>query len=217
MTTPTWDELADSLRWRGVVSFIRHWVGPLDSHHGMPPADLDAILDAKRLKLPVAVREWYLLATEWTQGGLNVWIHPQELTAVEGAIAFLTDTQGIHHWSVRIADQGIEDPPVILCEGIPDGEVVCASFSKFVAAMIMNDVIFDNETEAPVELYRASARATLTCLVPGAFGDFFADAPIESATVVMFDYNGEDGPAYGKSRTSEGQALLERMRLLAGY
>jgi hypothetical protein len=210
--TTSWDELANSPRWRGVVSFVRHWVGPLGLAQGMAPAELDAILSTKRLVLPAAVREWYLLAAHWSQGALNVWIRPRELAELEGVILFLTDTEGIQEWSVRVADQGIEDPPVVARDGSPGGEVVCATFSSFVAAMIMNDVIFDYETDPPVELDPASARSGLTCLVSGSLGRFFADALLESATVVMFDYGGNDGPVLGKSRTPEGRALLDRWR-----
>ena len=77
--TPTWNDLANGERWRGVVSFIRNWVGPFDSGHGIAPKDLDLLLRAKPLNLPAAVREWYLLAANWTQHGLNVWIRPREL------------------------------------------------------------------------------------------------------------------------------------------
>jgi hypothetical protein len=209
MKTPTWNDLAISARWRGVVSFIRNWVGPFESVQGMAPKDLDLILRGKALNLPTAVREWYLLAANWNQGRLAVWIRAEELAACDGVVWILTDTQGITHWGVRVADLDIEDPPVVSREANID--IVSPSFSKFVAAMIVNDALFDSEFEAPVELVHGSARAEQMCLFSSCFGDFFADGLLESATVVMFAYPGH-GPVYGKSRTSAGRELLMRLR-----
>ena len=208
--TPTWNDLATSARWCGVVSFIRNWVGPFDSHQGMDPEEFGEILRAKRLNLPAAVREWYLLAANWDQGGLNVWIRPQALTACDGMVWILTDTEGINHWGVRVAELDIEDPPVFSLETNPD-EVDFPSFTMFVAAMIVGDVIFDYETEAPVELNDDSACADLTCLVSARCGNLFADTALGSATVVVFAYPG-NGPLFGKARTPTGRALLHRCR-----
>lgn len=158
------------------------------------------------LNLPSAVREWYLLAANWNQGGMNVWIRPQALTPCEGMVWILADTGGVNLWGIRIADSDIDDPPVFVA-GVPNE--VFQSFSQFVAAMIVNDVLFPR---GAVQLNRESARAELMCLVTSTVGDFFADAPLESATVVMFAYPG-NGPVYGKARTPAGNALLQRLRL----
>ncbi len=52
----------------------------------------------------------------------------------------------------------------------------------------------------------------LACLVSARCGAFYAESALESATVVTFAYPG-NGPAFGKSRTSAGDALLQRLRL----
>jgi hypothetical protein len=211
---PTWSELAKSPRWRDVVCFIRDWVGPFDFDHGMALKELDEILLAKRLNLPAAVREWYRLAANWDQEGLNAWIPPQDLTASDGAVWILTDSAGVNHWGIRVADLGAEDPPVF---SLVAHEIDFSNFSSFVPAMIVNDVIFNYETEAeaPVELNPGAAREALACLISSAgCGDFYADAPLESATVVMFTYP-ENGSAFGRARTPTGHALLERLRLHA--
>src|SRR5262249_53145081 len=140
-----WNDLASSRRWRGVVSFIRDWVGPFNSAHGMAPEELDEALRAKSPSLPTAVREWYLLAAGWSQGGLNVWLRPHELTAAEGMICILTDTQGINEWGIRAAEPDVEDPPVSLLQKTP--EIDFPSFASFVAGMIINDVIFASATD----------------------------------------------------------------------
>src|SRR5262249_61073093 len=41
VVTSTWNDLASSARWRGVVSFIRNWVAPFDSEEGMATDELD--------------------------------------------------------------------------------------------------------------------------------------------------------------------------------
>ncbi len=206
-----WSQLANGARWRGVVSFIRNWVGPFDSQQGMAPKELDNILRTKSLHLPTAVREWYVLAANWNQGGLGVWIHPRDLTACaeDGMVWILTDTEGITQWGVRVADLDAEDPPVYsLAAGMDESEF--PNFTSFVGAMIVNDLLFADHREEPVELDPSSARAALHCLVSARCGDFYTDAPLESATVVMFLYP-DGAPAYAKSRTPAGRALLEHL------
>lgn len=208
---PTWSDLANGPRWRGVVSFVHDWVGPFDAKQGMAWEDLNEILDAKSLNLPVAIREWYVLAANWDQGGLAVWIPPQELAASDGMVWILTDMEGITQWGIQVLDFEIEDPPVFSLEEGPS-EFDFPSFTSFVAAMIASDVIFDYSTEEPIELEPSSVRADLTCLVSGRCGDVYADAALDSATVVAFAYP-RGGPAYGRSRTPAGHALLQRLRL----
>jgi hypothetical protein len=209
--TSIWNDLASSERWRGVVSFIRNWVGPFDAYHGMAADELDMILRGKHLQLPPVVREWYLLAAKRDKGGL-VWIRPDELTLCDGMIWILTDREGINHWGVGIADVEIEDPPVVSYEGNPPNAVDFPTFLSFVTAMIANDVLFDYETEEPVELNPHAACEGMTCIVSARCGDLFADSSLESATIIMFAYP-ENGPVFGKSRTPAGRARLEGLRI----
>jgi len=202
----TWNDLATSERWRGIVSFIRHWVGPFDSDMGMPAEELQATLSANHLSLPASVREWYLLAANWKHGVLNVWIHPQELTAYDSVVWLLTDPDGVTHWGVRVVDLDKEDPPVVTME--KNNEVVSPRFSEFAALMTVGDVIFDYAVEAPVELNRDAARADKMRPVSACFGDLYAENNLESATVVMFAYP-NNGPVYGKARTPEGRRFLQ--------
>jgi hypothetical protein len=209
---PTWNDLTSGPRWRGVVGFIRNWVGPLDAAHGMLPAEFAEALQSVPLDLPAAVREWCLLAGNWRQGGANVWIRPHALTIRDGAVCVFTDTQGTVRWGIRVADLQIEDPHIISLDGDPN-EIDFPTFTSFVAAMIVNDVIFfDDETGGSVELNPASVHIELTCLLSARCGAYYADAALESANVVAFAYPG-NGPAFGKARVSAGSALLERLRL----
>jgi len=208
---PTWSDLATDRRWRGVVTFIRDWVGSFDPACGMSAEELDEVLLRESLALPAAVREWYLLAARWSQGGLNVWISPQKLAAEDGMVEVLTDTQGANRWGVRAADHDIEDPPVYDLDANP-AKIDFPSFTSLVAAMIVNDVIFGSDTDEPVELNPGVARAGLTCFVSTRHGDFYADGVLDAAAVVMFAYPG-NGPAYGKTRTHAGHTLLQRFQL----
>jgi hypothetical protein len=210
-TMPTWSDLAIGRRWRGVASFIRDWVGPFDPACGVSAEELDEILLRGALVLPAAVKEWYLLAARWSQDGMNVWISPQKLTAVDGMVEVLTDTQGANRWGVRAADHHIDDPPVYDLDANPT-QIDFPSFTSLVAAMIANDVIFGSDAEEPVELNPGVARAGLTCFVSTRYGDFYADAVLAAAAVVMFAYPG-NGPAYGKARTHAGHTLLQRFQL----
>jgi len=172
----------------------------------MPAQRLDAILRDKSIALPPSVLEWYLLAGNWDQRGLNVWIPQQSFTVTNGTLAVLTDREGINRWGVRIGESEIDDPPVV-CLNYSSVEVAFPSFSNFVAAMIVNDAIFGDVTEDFIELDHETVRQELTCFVASNVGDFFSNGPFESATVVAFAYPG-GSPTYGKSRTPAGRSLL---------
>ncbi len=146
-----WNELAGGERWHGVVSFIRNWVGEIGPEQGMPAAEFEQILREKALTLPAAVCEWRLLAATWNQGGMNVWVPPRELAAYDGMVDVLHDTGGVNAWSVRVADFEHEDPPVV-----SENRIACPSFSQFVAAMIINDVLFGDPNEEALELKRTA-------------------------------------------------------------
>lgn len=207
-----WQILANSSRWRGIVEFIRNWVGPFDCDAGMSESTLDASLNAVGLSLPSAMREWYLLAGNLQQVGLNVWIHPDSLAVHDGVIEVLTDPYGITSWRVSCRRLHVDDPPVDSDDEIDEGAFSC--FTDFVAAMTVNDAIFgDPMVDDTVELNPRDARRTLARLVASRVGDFYADAPLESASVVMFDYLG-DGPTVGKARNATGRQLLDRLRIV---
>jgi hypothetical protein len=207
MTTVTdWNELANSPRWGGVVAFIRNWIGPFNAKMGMNPEELEAILNGKGLHLPVAVREWQILAANWCPGRLNVWIHPSDLTLRDEAVALLTDTVGATSWEIRLADFHELDPPVYSVE--MDCRV-SPSFSKFVAAMTINDVLFGDDEE-PEEVRLLAAQQVLTSFLSSPIGDYFTDNDLKTATVLAFAYpNG--GFAHAKARTSAGRAVLKRL------
>jgi hypothetical protein len=38
-TSPEWQDLANGFRWRGIVAFIRNWIGPFDCDAGMSRSD----------------------------------------------------------------------------------------------------------------------------------------------------------------------------------
>jgi len=212
--TPSWDDLASSERWRGVVAFIRNWVGPLDHSDGFTSETLDEARQAEPVRLPAAVREWCRLAGNWDQRGLKVWVRPGDLTPEGGVVWVLTDPQGITAWGVRAGDLGADDPPVVSREAGP-GEPAFTTFSGFVGAMVVNDVLFGDPADPPAELSPGLPRGGLTCLAASRVGDYFADGPLGSAEVVVFAYPG-DGPVLGKARTAGGRALLQRLRLPPG-
>ncbi|WP_293869024.1 hypothetical protein [uncultured Alsobacter sp.] len=174
---------------------------------------LEAVLRSKGLPLSAAIQEWYLLAGRWNQRGIPHWIAPELLAVDEGVITVLADVHGVESWVVRCEDQGLDDPPVFAA--FETSEVAFPSFSQFVAAMIVNEVLVEAASEGTmVDIGHdawARVRASLTPIVSSSCGEFLADAPLESATVVIFKYPG-DGPTMCRSRTPEGQRWLERLR-----
>jgi hypothetical protein len=127
-------------------------------------------------------------------------------------IGILTDSEGALLWGIRVEDVGIEDPPVV-CDDV-NSEPSFPVISKFVAAMIADDVMIgtDNKSKVEMELNDETARTGLGCLVSSRCGDLIADGPFESATVMIFAYPGKRH-AFGISRTPAGQALLERLQV----
>lgn len=205
----TWEDLANSARWRGIVSFIRNWIGPFDSNQGIAPEELDAILRSNSITLPAVVREWYLLATKWNHDGESRWLPPEELMAHEQKMWISFDVHGVSRWGIRISDLGTNDPPVFSDEDTK--HLIFSSFSQFVAAMIMNDKLYSDVAEDAVELNPDKVLTALTCVVQSTVGNFYADAPLDRATVIAFSYP-RNGPAHGKSRTPDGHALLDQLR-----
>jgi hypothetical protein len=205
-----WADLAASDRWNGIVSFIRNWAGRFDSEMGIPPEELDGVLQAARLTLPAAVREWYLLAGRWKQGGLNVWIPPRELAVHDGALGILTDPEGVNLWGVLVKDT-VDDPPAYCLERDPI-QLDFPNFSKLVTAMVANDVIFDYSDRGPKDLNRTATLGALTRFASmGSGGEYLADRDMSTATVVCYCYP-KGGPVCGRSRTPAGLELLERLR-----
>lgn len=206
--TTAWQELADSPRWRALVAFVRQWVGPFDATSGMAPERLDAVLQTRRLELPAPIREWYLLAGAWSQGGLCLWIRPSELVVQGGRLTVLTDVEGITAWQVRAADFRHPDPPVFSADDQEQADY--AAFTEFVVAMVANDFLFGADEE-PAELNAGKARAALQPIVSARYGDVLADGPLASAEVIAYAY-ADNGPVDGKARTAAGQQLLARLR-----
>jgi hypothetical protein len=126
----------------------------------------------------------------------------------EGRIVVLGDIAGVTGWEIRAVDADIEDPPVYSSD-VPD-DISHPSFSKFVAAMIINDILFADGNY--VELKPQAARSALIPLNLSTDESLFADGPLESATVLVFDYHG-DGPVCAKARAPAGNALLQQLRI----
>lgn len=62
-TTPPWDLIAASPRWRGLTSFVSRWYSrPLVPGDGCTAVELCATEQRLERRLPSAVREWFLLA-----------------------------------------------------------------------------------------------------------------------------------------------------------
>ncbi|WP_345322615.1 hypothetical protein [Novipirellula rosea] len=204
--TDEWDRLANTERWRPLVAFIRNWVGSFDSRCGMSEAELHLILSRHSFAIPSAVCEWYQLSSKWDSHGQNLWIPAQELSVVNDALLLLTDEDGISNWGVMSQDLRIDDPPVVPLE--PLGETMSLSFSMFVLEMVVNDVIFDNNKDDPAEL---SATSGLSCFASTPVGDFMADGPLESASVIAFAYP-SNGPILSRSRSEAGNSLIRNLQ-----
>ena len=67
------------------------------------------------------------------------------LTVEDGVLAYRVEAQGCATWGVPIADLGLADPPVVVCEGYRDGKAwrpFLGSFSLAAVELVLGEALF---------------------------------------------------------------------------
>lgn len=105
-------------RWSLFKDFVAEWYAPLRDGDGYSAEELDAAERRLGVALPVALREWYMLAgrREDITARQNFLVSTEDL-AVEkdsGLLEFLSENQQVVMWGLRPADLVLADPPVWL-------------------------------------------------------------------------------------------------------
>ncbi len=112
-------------RWSLLKDFVAEWHAPLKDGDGYTAEEVDAAERRLGLKLPLALREYYLLAgqREDLVAKQNFLVSPDELEIEEGLLEFYCENQGVVHWGVNPDDLHLPDPPVYLNDdGLYGGE-----------------------------------------------------------------------------------------------
>ncbi|MFF4398755.1 SMI1/KNR4 family protein [Streptomyces sp. NPDC001480] len=104
--------------WSFVQGFAAHWAGALESGDGWTRADLDAAEERLGLRLPVAMREAYLLFGRRKELTSNhdVLLSPAELYVddAEEALVFRHENQGAASWGILLDSLQDDDPAVFV-------------------------------------------------------------------------------------------------------
>ncbi len=101
-------------RWRLMETLIASWARPLQVSDRTPVHRLDAAETRLGVRIPTALREWYLIAGE----AKDVWsrqdrlLSPEDLSLQEDVLVFGVENQYVWSFGAKITDADEEDPPV---------------------------------------------------------------------------------------------------------
>jgi hypothetical protein len=101
-------------RWKWLQVVAAGWFPPLRPDDGVSAAVLDAAEVRLGVRLPLALREWYLLCGNrpdiWSRQ--DRFLTPQKLRLRNGMLVFYQENQGVVEWGISLGELGQEDPPV---------------------------------------------------------------------------------------------------------
>ncbi|MYV99093.1 SMI1/KNR4 family protein [Streptomyces sp. SID3343] len=110
--------------WSFIRDFAAHWAGALEPGDGWAEADLAAAEERLGLRLPLALREAYLLLgrREELTSNHDVLLNPAELyvDATKEALVFRHENQGAASWGILLDELGDEDPAVFIRADLAD-------------------------------------------------------------------------------------------------
>lgn len=101
-------------RWALLRETASQWYPPLQSTDGAAPGELDSAEGRLGLLLPVALREWYLLAGRRD----DIWsrqdhvLSPNEFRIKGDHLVLIIENQDVVEWGIRRDEIGSDDPPV---------------------------------------------------------------------------------------------------------
>ena len=137
-------------RWDWLTHFLDEWCTlRRATTKSFTDTQLDAAERRLGLRLPPAVREWYL------QFGSHrrVWcaqdnlLTPEEFYLENDRLVFLVESQGVVRWGIAADKLAADDPPVLLdmCDLADETHVEGKSFSEFAVALALYDFKFVSE------------------------------------------------------------------------
>ncbi len=104
-------------RWSGLLSFLEEWNRSLTLTDGIPLHRVETAERRLGFRLPVALREWYLLSGKRSSNEVsktNFLLLPEELTVSEGVLDFYVENQFVVVWGILEDDLASDDPSVLV-------------------------------------------------------------------------------------------------------
>ncbi|RAY11053.1 SMI1/KNR4 family protein [Actinomadura craniellae] len=142
--------------WRFVRGFARDWASPLTDGDGWSEEDLAAAEERLGVRLPVALREAYLLLgrREDLTSNHDTLLSPAELYLDDRkeALVFRQENQGAASWGVLVADLGEADPAVFVRMDLADkrSEIWERWLDRLSLTFI--EIVLSESVQAPGEL-----------------------------------------------------------------
>jgi hypothetical protein len=124
--------------------FAREWQTPLRDGDGCTAEQVAIVEKRLGFRLPSSVTTFYRLLgwrIDLTRNQ-DTLIFLQSLRVVDGALVYRIENQACVSWGIRVADLGLEDPPVVFCEGYGDGKPwrpFLGSFSLAAVEMVLSE------------------------------------------------------------------------------
>lgn len=142
--------------WSRHRAFINHWYSPFSEYAGVSEAELIRAEERLGIKLPKALREFYLLLGRRKDitSNQNCLLKPDQLLIDNDLLIFYVENQAVVRWGVRLPDMGLDDPPVMLDDYL--GEVIQENdaFTEFVLQMIIHETVLTSPHSASAAINR---------------------------------------------------------------
>lgn len=138
-------------RWNTMRRFIAHWYPPLMQEDGIPSTELDEAENRLGLKLPTALRDWYMLAggREDISAAQNYLLRPSELSIVDHHLVFYVESQRVVGWGIPLTSLERSDPSVELDTGYLASQHGWVQentlFSDFMRQMVIHQSLFTGD------------------------------------------------------------------------
>ena len=154
-------------RWSLLTDFVAEWYTPLREGDGYSPEELDAAEHRLRLKLPLALREWYRLVGRRKDiiAMQNFLASPEDLEIMDenGLLVFYCENQQVVGWGIQPNDLGLVDPPVWLDDsGLHDTQQEPIrendTLSEFALQMVVLETRFNPVNEVFQALNRVAPK-----------------------------------------------------------
>jgi hypothetical protein len=152
-----------SRKWDLLRELVAAWYRPLSEGDGVSSTELDAAEERLGIRLPEALREWYLLAGRrqdiWSRQ--DALLSPDELHVIDGMLIVYVENQAVVKWGVRKQDLNLDDPSFFV-EAIDEpGSWLeeAETISEFAVSMFLHAVRWSDQSA-----YRANAAGNAIAL-----------------------------------------------------
>jgi hypothetical protein len=207
-------------RWHLASQFLQHWIRPLTAEDRVSPRRLDATDSRLGLRLPVALREWYLRlgcsGDVWSVQ--DTFLTPEGLRVQDDLLVVYVENQTVWYMGVRLDDLDSDDPPVAIDEeGLGEGtRTLSPSISLLALQMLAYAVKFARPVE--VHLFGFWTEATLRAIEQHYSRSALPPLHLFGQETVHYEgldawieVSGGDGYLYPSFRTDDARRRFEQV------